>query len=431
MGGGTKEWIVGGLLALALLLRVWAWGEAARARAQERPAGGANAPPSATRPAVPPTENLPAPVEVAQLPTAEQQRAARLAGAGLKLGARLPKLELFDRQGRKWDWTARHDKFQVYIGGCITCQVFLDQVDPLEQLAREFRSRPVEFHYVHPRTTHAEVRRLTEAYTLKERLSLGAAMARELGGEIPWLMSGPGPAAAREWKVHQPNFELVVAPTGELLRAREWSDPAELRTDLAELIPPATEGTPPAGLEGKDATGDPGEAAPGKRPQRRSDVKASRGFDPVPLEKPLYMPRLKVEPVVADPEGKYPLKLRAEAQRPLLKGKPGKWFLRFNVDPLYELTWPENDAERRPVVVIVESVGATPRRLARYELAPPPGPQPGAPLGWRAHPLESLAEAPVAQSSIQLRLTATLSDAQGEPVEIEQTWLVRFEELPD
>jgi hypothetical protein len=115
----------------------------------------------------------------------------------------------------------------------------------------------------------------------------------------------------------------------------------------------------------------------------------------------------------------------------VLKGKPGKWFLRFNVDPLYELTWPATDAQRRPVVVIVESVGATPRRLARYELAPPPGPQPGAPLGWRAHPLESLAEAPVAQSAIQLRLTATLNDAQGEPVEIEQTWLVRFEELPD
>jgi hypothetical protein len=37
----------------------------------------------------------------------------------------------------------------------------------------------------------------------------------------------------------------------------------------------------------------------------------------------------------------------------------------------------------------------------------------------------------VAQSAIQLRLTATLYDAQGEPVEIEQTWLVRFEELPD
>ncbi|MFN9268192.1 MAG: hypothetical protein ACK5V1_06025, partial [Planctomycetaceae bacterium] len=88
-------------MTLALLLRAWAWAEEARARSQERPARGANAPPSATLLGEGADENSPAPVEVALLPTAEQQLAARLAGAGLKLGAPLPRLELYDQAGRK------------------------------------------------------------------------------------------------------------------------------------------------------------------------------------------------------------------------------------------------------------------------------------------------------------------------------------------
>jgi len=423
--------MVGALMALALLLRLWARDEEARARAQERPAGSKSSP-SATTPAGRSSPSPAPPREAtAQPDSAQPSLEPRLAGAGLKLGGKLPLLKLFDQRGQAWDWTAPHAKFQVYIGGCITCQVFLDQVDPLEQVAREFHARPVEFHYVHSRTTHAEVRRLAEAYTLKERLWLGEAMARELGGKIPWLMSGPGPEAVRSWKVHQPNFELVVAPTGELLRAREWSDPDQLRNDLAALLPPAEQPTPAEPVPDDVAPGGLSKPAPTPPARRRADVKASRGFDPVPLPKPLYMPGLKVEPVVTDPAGNYPFKLRVEAQRPVLKGKPGQWFLRFHVDPLYNLTWPASDSDRWAVVLRVNSAGARAKPLARYEPQSPPGPQAGAPRGWRAHPLEYLAEAPEGQSAVRVSISATLSDEQGEPVEIEQAWLVRFEELPD
>jgi len=368
-------------------------------------------------------------------PLREETLEPRLAGAGLKLGSPLPKLPLFDQAGQAWDWTTNQKQHQVYIGGCITCQVFLDRVDGLERVAREFADRGVALHYVQPRITHAEIRRLTEAYTLRERLWLGERMARELGGPIPWLVSGPGSDAAKNWRVHQPNFELVVAPTGELLRAREWSDPAELRDYLHHLLPapPGThEDRPAAPAEPVDedsAVSDRDTDTP-PRARRLADIKASRGFDPKPLDKPLYMPPFRVVPDVPDPAGNYPLKLRVEGQRSLLKGGAGQWFLRFNVDPLYEWTWPTAVQARR-VVIRVQSVEESPRELARYELASPPGPQPGAPPGWRAHPLEHLTEAPKSRSVVRLQLTTTLIDSHGQPVPVAQSWLVRFEELPE
>lgn len=424
-------WLAAALIGTAVLAPWWLLSRTPDARAQDRPVVGPNpnSPQQANR--AKQVDSVPQPPAQTTPAAAVEQLAPRLSGAGLELGQPLPVLPLYDVAGKEWDWTARQDGFQVYIGGCITCQIFLDHVNELERLADRFARRGVQFHYVQPRVTHAEVRRLTEAYTLRERLRLGTLMTRELGGAIPWLIGGPGNAATKNWRVYHPNFELVVAPSGELLRAREWSDPDTLRDYLTKLLSSRTDESQSADSRNPVGLQEPSRSAADPRPRLSADVKSSRGFDPPPAVKPLYMPPLKVEPEVTDPEGDYPLKLRAEVQRPVLKGKSGQWFLRWNVDPTYEVTWPARPLPRPVVIVTIETLKIPAQRLARYELSSPAGPRSGAPQGWRAHPLEHLADAPGGQSAVRVRVTATLENADGQPMPVQQNWIVRFEELPD
>ena len=70
-------------------------------------------------------------------------------------------------------------------------------------------------------------------------------------------------------------------------------------------------------------------------PPRRQ---ASTGVVP-PIEVPRRMQALKVEPVSTEDRVPFYLKLRAEADRDLLRRGAGKLYLGFHLDPIYAVHW--------------------------------------------------------------------------------------------
>ena len=327
-----------------------------------------------------------------------------LESVGLKVGQPLPPVTLYRATGELQALGGPQPQFTVYLSGCNTCQIFLGKVDSFEQIARDFAGSSVRFFYLHKGLVHPELRNLQQPYTVRERRLLIEQFAGELPGEIPWLADGPTGELSRIWGPSLPNLQLVVDRRGKILQALEWSDPAALRRLLESIFvdwrnsSAARAATPPVPLRLAD--------------QRRPETAV------LPIEKPLYMPQLVVEPVVEDQEHPYFLKLRVEVERPVLKGKPGKLYLRFDLDPVYRVVW----------------AGNNPIHTAEFR-TPDPIPQPLRQLPAPARavtgkvPAEWLLDSPAGREPFEVRLRYRVTDAQGHSQEAVQRFVVEWREV--
>lgn len=327
-----------------------------------------------------------------------------LTSVGLQVGQPLPNVRLYRATGEPLTMDGLKPHFTVYLSGCNTCQIFLGKVDSFEQIARDFADAPVRFFYLHKGTVHPELRNLQQAYTVKERRLLIDRFADELHGGIPWLADGPAGELARIWGPSLPNLQLVADPQGRVLQALEWSDPAALRRLLESIFVDwrysraALATSPPVQLRLAD--------------QRRPETTV------LPIEKPLYMPQLTVEPVVDDAERSYFLKLRVETERPTLKGKPGKLYLRFDLDPVYRVVWGGKSSIQSAELRTPEPI---PRRLLQL-----PAP---ARAATGTIPVEWLLDSPASREPFEVRLHYSVTDAQGLSHEAVQRFVVEWREV--
>ena len=119
------------------------------------------------------------------------------------------------------------------------------------------------------------------------------------------------------------NPEFIIDPEGKLANKRMWSDPEGLREDLAQ-----------AGGTGQ-------ESDPDRRSGFGNSTAARAGGEGVvpPIELPRQMLALEVEPVATDDNVPFYVKLRAEADRDLLRQGAGKLYLGFHLDPIYAVHW--------------------------------------------------------------------------------------------
>jgi len=326
-----------------------------------------------------------------------------LDSVGLKVGQPLPSVTVYDAGGRSVPLGGQKPTFSVYLSGCNTCQIFLGKVDSFEQIAQDFAGANVRFYYLHKGLVHPELRNLLDPYTLRERRLLIDQYQAELQAQIPWLVDGPEGHLARIWGPSLPNLQLVVDPRGRVLQAREWSDPGALRALLESIF-----------LDWRVSTRV-------TRPQTstrlwRADQRPP-GVATGPIEKPLYMPRLEVEPVVDDENRSYFLKLRAEVERPVLKGRAGKLYLRFDLDPVYRTSWAVPDAAVRVEFRTPEPVPRTVRLLDA----------PARPLvGMR--PAEWLIDSPPANQPLEVRISARFTLPGGESTETVQRFVISWQE---
>lgn len=328
-----------------------------------------------------------------------------LHSVGLKRGQPVPAVTLYDAVGRPVLLGGKQPTFSVYLSGCNTCQIFLGKVDSFEQIARDYAGANVRFFYLHKGLVHPELRNLHEPYTLRERRLLIDQYQAELQGQIPWLVDGPEGHLARIWGPSLPNLQLVVDPQGRVLQALEWSDPAALRNLLDSIF-----------LDWRSSTRT---APPSTTARLRLADQRPARVATGPIEKPLYMPRLEVEPVVEDDDRPYFLKLRAEVQRPVLKGQPGKLYLRFDLDPVYRTSWEVSEATVR---VEFRTPEPLPRTL--QVLAAPARPL----IGTR--PAEWLLDSPSTDRPMEVRIRARVTLPSGEPIETVQRFVISWREHP-
>ena len=139
--------------------------------------------------------------------------------------------------------------------------------------------------------------------------------------EIPWICDDME-NSVRQAFGGAPNGEFVVDAEGKIIRKRFWSNPAELRGYLEELV-------------GKSETTTKVEDLPAAFTPEIRDV--ASGVVPR-LELPQGLSPLILEP---QPDDEHPffVKLRAEATRNALAPGRGKVYLVAYLDPLYKVHW--------------------------------------------------------------------------------------------
>lgn len=191
---------------------------------------------------------------------------------------------------------------------------------------RDYSKKDVQFYYVYKALAHPERDGHVQPVTIKERLTHVKLAKKQLETDIPWIAD----SMANDLKHalgDRPNSEFVIDPEGKIIHARSWSDPAQLRNDLAALVGKVEPATTVADLKRKN----PGAE---KRPAEKGIVER--------VPKPEGAEALKVV-AKQNPDDETPApfyaKLRAEAVRDLTRNGSGTIHLGFHLDPIYQVHW--------------------------------------------------------------------------------------------
>ena len=187
---------------------------------------------------------------------------------------------------------------------------------------RDYSPKGVEFVYLYKALAHPELNGYINPITLEERLMHVEEAKRVLGSEIAWIADNMANELKRALGNRQ-NSEYLLDPEGRVLRVRAWSDPDQLRRDLAEFVGPVENPTEVADLnmEIKPA---PEHAPTGVVPR---------------IQKPGTYRTLISRPQLAKTDQPFYTKLRAEADQELLRSGEGSLYLAFLLDPLHGVHW--------------------------------------------------------------------------------------------
>ena len=277
----------------------------------------------------------------------------------------------------------------------------------METIYRDYAPRGVKFYYVYKSLAHPETNGYVQPFTLKERLMHVQQAKRRLGSEFTWLCD----SMSNEFKHalgDAPNSEYVVDPEGKVVRKRSWSNAAQLRKDLEELVGPVDKPTQVADLKLK--------TIPPPKVAAKGVVKR--------IDRPRNMRPLKIEPLIAENGKPFYAKLRAEGDSQLQRAGKGKMYLRFHMDPLYGVHWNNLTKPIRVELQMADAATVTPASLV--------GPKPKEPSD--IDPREFLVDVDAAGSKEPIQLTVhyfACNDEQGWCVPVSQTYAIHFEADPD
>ena len=177
----------------------------------------------------------------------------------------------------------------------------------------------MKFFFVYKSLAHPELAGdYVQPFTLDERRAHARQAAKQLGATVPWLVDAMD-NRLKHALGDRPNSEFVIDTKGVIVRKRAWSNPAQVRKDLEELVGKVDKVTREEDI--KLALAPPVKAA------------AERGV--VPRIKRPRMQAIEMEPVI-EPKGHvFYAKLRAEADPEALRTGTGKLYLGFHIDPFH------------------------------------------------------------------------------------------------
>lgn len=157
-------------------------------------------------------------------------------------------------------------------------------------------------------------------FNVKERLLHIQEAKKTLGATVPWLCD----TIENDLKHvlgNRPNSEFVIDPDGRIVIMRDWSNPEQLRDDLGELVGKVINPTRVSDLDLRIET----------TPKPAASGVVERVLLPGPGQPLLVKPQESRTP--------FYVKLRAEADRDLLRSGKGKLYLGFHLDPVYHVHW--------------------------------------------------------------------------------------------
>ncbi|MEM9016244.1 MAG: hypothetical protein AAGC68_04470 [Verrucomicrobiota bacterium] len=182
----------------------------------------------------------------------------------------------------------------------------------------------MNFFYVYKALAHPEKDGWIQPLVIEERLAHIARARSQLGTRIPWLADNMSNDLKHAFGDRN-NSEFVISPEGEILVARSWSNPEELRSDLEKWV-----GKP----ETRTRISELGRPV---RPVVSAGKAIARGVvERVP--RPDGSEPLTVTSVHEEGTPLY-LKLRAEAPLAVSRGGDGAIHLAFYMDPIHEVHW--------------------------------------------------------------------------------------------
>jgi hypothetical protein len=188
---------------------------------------------------------------------------------------------------------------------------------------RDYSRRGVKFYFIYKSLAHPELAGdYVQPFTLDERIAHARQAGKQLGTHIPWLVD-PMDNRLKHALGDRANSEFVIDPNGKIVRKRAWSNPAQLRRDLERLVGHVAHPTNEEDIHLNIGT-------PLRAP-------ADRGVVPR-LNRPRMLP-LVLEPKIETGAKPFFAKLRAEVDAAVLRGEPGKLYLGFHLDPVYEAHW--------------------------------------------------------------------------------------------
>ena len=190
----------------------------------------------------------------------------------------------------------------------------------METAAIDYRKKGVAFHYIYKALAHPEHNGYVQPFTQQERLLHVAEAKRTLGSSIEWLCDNMK-NELKQALGGAPNSQFILDPQGKIISASSWSNPAELRATLAELVGEVSPATtvPDLGLN----------QLPPPQP-------AAKGIVPR-LQMPGVMRAIVVKPQPSlEP---YYVKLRAEIDESFMRDGLGWMYIGFHLDPLLGVHW--------------------------------------------------------------------------------------------
>ena len=267
----------------------------------------------------------------------------------------------------------------------------------METIERDYAPRGVKFYYIYKALAHPETNGYITPFNLQERLMHVAEAKRTLGSRIQWICDSMD-NDLKHALGDRPNSEFIVDPKGEIVVSRSWSNPSDLRQDLAKLVGEVDDPTSVGDLNMKQLP----------PPQKAATGVVKR------IELPGQMSPLKIVPV--ESRSPHYAKLRVESGS-------GKMYLGFFLDPLYKVHWNNKAAALKFSIESPSGVSVTPDS----------GSAPKVGVDADADPREFLIEVS-GRSSDPLKVVVkyfACDDAETFCVPVTQEYLVSFDRDPD
>ncbi len=263
------------------------------------------------------------------------------------VGEPLPDVAIYTAEGAPFKTSSLRGHYTVLTFGCLTCPPSMWNISGLEAVQRDYGPKGVKFYFIYKSLAHPELAgSYIQPFTLEERIAHAKQAKEQFGTKIPWVVDAMD-NRLKHALGDRPNSQFLIDPQGNIARKRAWSNPAQVRADLEEVVGPVDHITREEDLQLKFAL----------------PLKNKAAGNVVPRVRRARMTAIAVEPILDANGVPFYAKLRAEASAKLLATGKGELYLGFHLDPFQGGSWNNLGGALTFRIEASENVKLEPRKM--------------------------------------------------------------------